>query len=335
MFAKLLLAVSVSLFATGAVLASPEKPALRGPAMPAKPMLKADITATRDILTLGDLVAGLPLSVATQPAFRAPALGETGTIQSVRIVEAVRAQGIEDVSDGGTAQVVVTRAARRIGIVDIEAAVRRSIEERFGVDVRGFSLSLENGAPMLSVEPELRGAVQAQDLVYDPRTRRVAATLMLPGSAALRLKPVRVTGQLVETADVIVPLRNINRGEIVQAGDIIIERRPREGLPADIAGEATAVVGKAAKRSLPSGLALRTSDLQRQEIVARNEIVTVVYEAPGLSLTMRARAQEAGAQGDIISVQNMQSKKILQATVTGAGRVAVNGVASARVATAN
>ncbi len=335
MIARLLLAVSVSLAAAGAAMATTDRPSLRVTAQPAKPVLKTDVTATRDILTLGDLVNGLPAAVAAQPAFRAPALGETGTIQTTRIVEAVRAQGVADVSDGGAAQVVVTRAARRIGIVDIEAAVRRGIEERFGVDVRGFSLSLENGAPMLAIEPELRGAVQAQDLVYDPRSRRVAATLMLPGSAALRLKPVRVTGQLVETADVIVPVRNINRGEIVQAGDIMIERRPREGLPADMVSETTAVVGKAARRPLSTGLGLRASDLQRQEIVARNEIVTVVYEAPGLSLTMRARAQEAGAQGDIISVQNMQSKKILQATVTGAGRVAVNGVASARIAVAN
>jgi flagellar basal body P-ring formation protein FlgA len=187
------------------------------------------------------------------------------------------------------------------------------------------------------VEPELRGALQTQDIVYDVRSRRLTATLMLPGSAAMRLRPVRVVGQMVETVEVVVPLRTINRGEIIQAGDIMLERRPRDATANDTVVETTAAIGKAARRVLSSGQLLRANDLQRQEIVARNEIVTVVYQAPGLMLTMRGRAQEAGAQGDIVSVMNVQSKKILQATVIGQGRVAVNGAGApaGRIAAAN
>ena len=311
------------------------RPTLRASFGASAPVVKADIMATRDILTLGDLVSGLPRDVAEQPAFRAPSLGETGTIQSMRIVEAVRAQGVETVHDGGTAQVVVTRAARRLTMVDIEAALRRSIEERYGVDARSFNLALDNGAPSLVVEPELRGLLQTQDLVYDVRTRRVTATLTMPGSASMRLKPVRVTGQMVDTVEVVVPIRAINRGDILQAGDIMVERRPRDGALTDLAIDMQAVIGKSARRAMAAGQLVRNADLQRQEIVARNETVTVVYEAPGLMLTMRARAQEAGAQGDVISVLNVQSKKVLQGTVSGPGRVVVNGAASARVASAN
>ncbi|MGL4440139.1 MAG: flagellar basal body P-ring formation chaperone FlgA, partial [Bosea sp. (in: a-proteobacteria)] len=97
-----------------AVIAASLAPAIAAPAKPLRatlaavqPTLRADITAARDILTLGDLVSGLPVGVASQPAFRAPALGETGTIQASRIVEAVQAQGVDDVTDGGSAQVVV------------------------------------------------------------------------------------------------------------------------------------------------------------------------------------------------------------------------------------
>lgn len=317
------------------VLAATENaPSARAPRA-VMPALKPDITATRDILTLGDLVSNLPAAVASQPAFRAPALGETGTIQSARIVEAVKAQGVETLSDGGAAQVVVTRAARRLTMIDIEAALRRSIEERYGVDARTLSLVLDNGAPSIVVEPELRGALQTQDLVFDPRSRRLAATIIMPGSAAMRLKPVRVAGHMIETIEVVVPLRTINRGEVVQVGDITVERRARDIATTDLVVETGAVIGKAARRTLVAGQLLRGSDLQRHEIVARNEIVTVVYEAPGLMLTMRGRAQEAGGQGDIVSVMNVQSKKILQGTVIGPGRVAVNGVAGGRVAAAN
>ncbi len=304
-------------------------------AAPLLPTLRADVTATRDILTLGDLVANLPARVAEQPAFRAPALGDTGTIQSHRIAEAMRAQGVDVLVDGGAAQVVVTRAARRVGMPEIEAALRKAVEERHGVDVRTLSVTLDNGAPTLVIEPELRGPLQAMDIVYDARSRRVAATLMVPGSSALRLKPVRVAGQMVDTVEVVTPVRAINRGELVQAGDVAIERRPREGLGTDVMNDLAPVIGKAARRALSPGQLIRASDLQRQEIVGRNDLVTVTFESPGLVLTMRGRAQEAGAQGDVINIQNLQSKKIVQATVTGPGRVTVTATSAGRVAAAN
>ena len=68
---------------------------------------------------------------------------------------------------------------------------------------------------------------------------------------------------------------------------------------------------------------LRNGDLQRPEIVARGDIVTIVYEIPGMALSLRGRANEAGAQGDVVSVTNPQSKRTLQATVVAPGKVAV------------
>jgi flagella basal body P-ring formation protein FlgA len=68
---------------------------------------------------------------------------------------------------------------------------------------------------------------------------------------------------------------------------------------------------------------LRQSDLQKPEMVARNENVTITYEVPGIILTMRGQALEAGTQGDLISVLNVQSKKPIHATIIGPGRVSV------------
>ena len=39
----------------------------------------------------------------------------------------------------------------------------------------------------------------------------------------------------------------------------------------------------------------------KPEIVQRNETVTLVYEVPGITLTMRGKAIEGGAEGDVIS----------------------------------
>lgn len=339
---------SVVLIATLAVLPAAALAQAKGPAgehapaaVPAaavKLRLKPDLTLSRDIVSFGDLIAGLSPHDAALPAFRAPALGETGTIQVSRIVDAAVKQGIlrdaQELDSQGLAQVVVTRAARRITGLDVEAAVKSALLERFGFDGRAFSLLLDGGAPSVVVEPELTGDLAALDLNYDGRTRRVTGRLTMPGSAATRLKPVRVSGQLVETVEVVVPLRTIARGETLAAADVTVERRPRDAQFNDVLGEAKAAVGKVAKRLLVAGLVLRSGDVQREEIVGRGDIITILYEARGISISMRGRANEAGAMGDAIAITNIQSKRVLQGTVTGPGRVNVGPQGGGRIAAA-
>ena len=69
---------------------------------------------------------------------------------------------------------------------------------------------------------------------------------------------------------------------------------------------------------------MRQPDLVKPELVGRNEIVTITYEVPGILLTIRVQALEAGAEGDVINVLNSQSKRNIQAVVTGPGRVSVS-----------
>ena len=61
----------------------------------------------------------------------------------------------------------------------------------------------------------------------------------------------------------------------------------------------------------------------KPNIVQRNDTVTLVYEAPGLVLTLRGQAQESGALGDTISVLNQQTKRVVQGVISGPGRVMV------------
>jgi flagella basal body P-ring formation protein FlgA len=321
------------------VAALSSEPVSTASVAPRRLQLRAELTLTRDFVTYGDLFAGAPADLASAPAFRAPALGETGTIQVGRIVEAARGAGLvrdaADLDTQGLAQVVVTRAARRLTASDLDAAVKTGLQERFGVDARAFALSIDGGAPALAIEPELTGEAVVVDLGYDARSRRVQARLMVPGSTAMRLKPVRISGQLVETVEVVVPRRAIARGETLGKADLIVERRPRDAQTGEFIGDLRAAVDKVARRALFAGMPLRGGDVQREEIVAKGDLVTIVYEAPGLMITMRGRASDAGAMGDVVSVTNPQSKRVLQGTVSGPGRVSVQASSTGRVASAN
>jgi len=164
----------------------------------------------------------------------------------------------------------------------------------------------------------------------DPRSRRLDAAIELPGTAARRA-PLRLTGVLTETFEAMVPVRALAQGETVKPSDLTIERRPKSDLTSTTLTTAAQAVGLAAKRALPAGKVIRQGDLIKPELVGRNESVTIVFEAPGIVLTVRGKALEAGAQGDLINVLNVQSKRTVQATVIGPGRVTVSAT-SPRVA---
>jgi flagellar basal body P-ring formation protein FlgA len=75
-----------------------------------------------------------------------------------------------------------------------------------------------------------------------------------------------------------------------------------------------------ARATLPASGARRVTDAA----VRRGETVTLEYAAPGLSLSMRARALEDGAVGDSVRFLNTSSNRTIEAVVTGPGAARAN-----------
>lgn len=282
--------------------------------------LRGDVTARGDILTLADLVEGVPERLAARPLFRAPTLGATGTIQTRRILDAAAALGLANLETGGRLQIAVQRAARRLGPPEIEAALKRGLEASYGLDPRSVTIRFDGDGPTLLAPVDLEGQAAALDVTYDLRSRRVAGLVSL----GERQASLRVSGVVVELREVAVLTRTLNRGEPVKEGDVVAERRPRETVASDAQGSATAVIGEVAQNTLTAGTVLRMTDTAPPELVARGENVTIVYETPNVSLSMRGLSNDSGRMGAVVNVVNVASKKILQATVIGPGRVSVS-----------
>ena len=287
--------------------------------------LRGDVTARGDVLSLGDLVENAPSAFAGRPLFRAPALGAAGTIQARRILDAVAALDLGAVETGGRGQIQVQRAARRVAAPEIEAALKRALAASHGLAPENLSVRLD-GEPVLLASLDLDGQASAVDVSYDPRSRRVAGLVVL----GERQASLRVSGQVVETREVAVLARSLNRGETLSAADIAMERRPREAASADAPSTPAGAVGQVAQRSLSAGAVLRAGDVAPPDLVQRGEAVTIVFETPGVSLSLTGLASESGRLGASISVVNPVSKKVLQATVTGPGRVSVGPARAAQ-----
>lgn len=297
-------------------------------------VLRGDVVANQDVVRLSDLVENAPAALAETALFRAPALGQSGTIQTARIVEAAASLGVPALDTGGQLQITVTRAARLVGAGEIETALRQALAEKHGFDPVSTGITFDGAAPALTLAAGTKGDVFATDLLLDRRNRRLSATIAVGISPGDRRASLRVTGTAVDLVEVAVVSRPLERGATVKASDITLERRPRDVVPVDAALDGAPLPGRVARRALGSGTMVRTGDLARPELVGRGDLVTVVYDAPGMSLSMRAKASEAGALGDVIPVVNPGSKKILQATVVAPGRVSVRAGQTERVVAA-
>jgi flagellar basal body P-ring formation protein FlgA len=178
----------------------------------------------------------------------------------------------------------------------------------------------------LQIEPNLSGELQVVALAYDPHTSRFDVSLDLPTSAALRRQSARYTGTVIETVDAVGVERPVEHGEVLKASDLTVLHRPKAEDPG--IGDINKVVGLAARHELRPGQPIRSADLMKPEIVQRNDTVTIVFEAPGVTLTLRGKAQDSGAVGDTIGVLNLESKRVVQGTVTAPGRINVGVVAT-------
>ena len=157
--------------------------------------------------------------------------------------------------------------------------------------------------------------------------RLAAARAGLDWANAEGLRQIVVTGGAPAAVagrgnvEVLTWARSIAAGEIVRPEDLVWGKAALA--PADAPSDAEAVIGLAAKRPLRAGAAVAGRDVSAPVVVKTNETVTLTFESGGVSLSLQAKALSAGAVGETINVQNVTSKKTVQAVVTGPGQAAV------------
>ena len=288
-----------------------------------RPKLKPQATVTGAIVRIGDLIehAGI---VAKVPIFRAPDLGSTGMVPAEAVVEAVRPYALIGLDTGDVSEVVVTRASRTISAQEIEDRVAQALSAQYALGPSpDIMINFDRALRAIQVESSAKGEPRVATLNYNTGSGRFDVTLDLPTGAMTR-GTLRLSGRATATVAVVTLARAIERGELIKSADLLIERRPRAEIGRDIVSDREQAVGLAARNGLSAGRPLRAADLMKPELVQRNETVMLVYQVPGITLTVRGKAMEGGAEGDVVSVLNEQSKRTVQGVVAGPGRVFVS-----------
>ena len=285
------------------------------------PVLRAHVSVSSDVVRIGDLVdnAGAAAQIAV---YRAPDLGTTGSVPAAQIIETLRAHDVIGVDTRDLRDVSVTRLSRVLSHKDIEHQVARALERRNGLgDAADIAVTFDRSFGDLQLDAANSGDLKPQTVRFDPRSGRFDVTFDIAGAASAPSR-LRLTGVAVETVEAMVLTRSVDRNEIIKASDVVLERRPKAEVGSAPAPHDQSI-GMQARRPLRAGQALKMTDLAKPDLVTRDQNVTLIYQAPGIYLTGRGKALEAGSEGDTVNVSSLQSKRIVQGRVIGPGQVAI------------
>ena len=215
---------------------------------------------------------------------------------------------------------VVRRDSYVITRQEIEDRILESLREQG--ESRDMRVFLSNRSLRLHVAGDKPAMVDIEDLALDHRTNRFSALVVAPaGDPAARR--VRVTGRVIEMAEIPVLSRRLLAGTVIGEGDIRWIKLRADHIQRDTITDAKDLIGLVPTRSLRDGKPIQASQVRRPLMVAKGSLVTMVVRGPAMLLTAQGRAQESGSKGDVIRIANTQSKQVVEAMVTGPGTVVV------------
>ena len=109
--------------------------------------------------------------------------------------------------------------------------------------------------------------------------------------------------------------KQIRAGSILTAADITT---PSDR---DAMRRAFELIGREAMRTYYRGQPINEEDFQAPTLVSRNSIVQMEFSKGAMTIFAEGRALDRGGFGDRIRVMNLLSKRVVSATVSGAGNV--------------
>jgi flagella basal body P-ring formation protein FlgA len=277
-------------------------------------MLRERLRVSDAVITLGDLfnIEGEAASVVIA---RAPQPGRRTSLDPDYVRNQAREQGLAWSNPNRLRRITVERASR---LIDTDILAEMIAGELFARDGNEYDVAL-SGAQAIHAPLDSSGLPEI--LAFDhAASSGVFQAELIPYDGAA---PVRINGRAFATIEVPVLARAIPAGHVIDSGDLDWQAVRADRLRNDAVMHPDQMIGQEARRALRPGEAVRAYDLQAPVVIARGEIVSLVFTVPGLTLTARARALEDAGADEIARFVNLQSNRTVDAMVEGPGRARV------------
>ena len=181
--------------------------------------------------------------------------------------------------------------------------------------------SIETG----HLDPRLRLSKCKQALTVTPLTQRSNAANMTVMVKCESGKPwtVYIPIKVKTYITIAVAKRPLSRHTPISNADITFEQRETSRLNSSYFESPEKLVGRSPKRFLTKGSVISPRDLTIKKIISKGSRISILAETGGITVRMPGLALSDAGRGEQIQVQNLSSKRKIQATAMAPGIVKV------------
>lgn len=248
----------------------------------------------------------------------APQPGQSLSLSAHDIISKIQSAGVK-ISEIGYAfprVVTVKRAARLLA----EGEVQQSIEEYVRKEDPEATVRQVTFPKTTAITPDAK-IVEVFPAAYsEGSSQKFILKIQGDGQSDIR---VTVSAAVDRWAQVAVLRRSIQKGELVDAGDVMMARLNLQALPTDTISDTSKVIGLETKRNLAAGEVLQKNKLILPTVIKAGEKVTLKYRSSMLEATATGISLEDAGLQEQIRVKNEISKKVISGTVSAPGIVEV------------
>lgn len=202
----------------------------------------------------------------------------------------------------------------------VRALIEQAVVQRTGLDRSDLAMTFAE-----QDEELLRGSAVAGRYEIEPVTEpalgpvsfkvyEYQGTRRVGGGQLVTVKVARRVIAVIATESI--PRGTLINRRQVRLREVLIDDAMRAYLT-----ETALVVGQVASQRLEPGDLVTAGEIRLPVAVKRRERVTVELKTPGVKITFNGIAQDEGAVGETIEVENPKTKQRFNATVVGRGKV--------------
>jgi flagella basal body P-ring formation protein FlgA len=273
--------------------------------------LRPQITVEGEQITLGDIFMGAG-DKADQVIAPSPAPGKATIFNAVSVAKYVRAQGLDWRPSAPIRRIGVRRLGFTIPQQNIMDEIRAALEYEMDIDL--FELSLATQHLNIKVASDQPQTVSVENLFFNKSNGQFSAEILAPAHAENGQR-FKLSGQIHRQVMIPVLKRFKSPGQEILESDIEFVATRDSKVGRNVITDAALLIGKSPRRSVRSGVPINMSNLGDPVMVEKGKLVAVILEQGGMFLSVSGRTLEAGGEDDVIRVENINSRKVIQAQV--------------------
>ena len=283
-------------------------------------ILRSKIEVAGDVITLGDIFINAE-EASDVVVSAAPHPGQRARLSPRHIASIAAANGLRWRNPARLERVIVSRTGQKVSRELLLEEISQALHDRGAPDL--FDILFSDRHLALYIPTDIEASVEVTDLEFDARSGQFKAQVRAP--AGVNDAPLtNLSGRIFAAMEVPTLTTSLQRGDVISSSHIEWTKVRLDRVGRSIVTQDKELIGKAAKRRLSAGKAIRISDVEAPVVIGKGALITIIYEASGMRLTAEGRALMDGGMGERIRVINTRSNQTVNAVIEGPSQVKVS-----------